>query len=98
MIAAQLEEAGIKVFLTGEVAASTFTGVSGFGPQVLLQVAASDRKLAQDILTDLAREKTLEPGWEDEVEANAEMWLCPLCGCPVEQTQAVCPDCGTART
>jgi hypothetical protein len=93
--AALLEDAGIKVLLLGDEAASAFPGMFGF--EVRLQVPPGDLQQAQDILADLAPEKSLESDWENEVERNAAVWVCPLCGSPVTHRRSVCPDCGTAR-
>jgi hypothetical protein len=93
----RLEDEGIKVFLTGDLTANTFSGLGGLGGQVQLQVPEADVKRAEEILAACAEEEALDEDWEERVEEEAGVWTCSLCGTPVDDAVAVCPSCETPR-
>jgi hypothetical protein len=91
----RLKDEGIEAFLTGEGAVDTFAGVSGLGGPMQLQVHAPDLERARALLAEV--EGHVNPDWETEVETDEGIWLCSLCGQPVELDEDVCPACQTPR-
>lgn len=91
----RLEAEGVRAFLTGDLTADAFSGVSGLGPLLTVQVPESQVKLARDILS--AGEPQPDQDWETRAEEGADVWLCTLCGEPVGYDLDVCPACQTPR-
>jgi hypothetical protein len=91
----ELEEAGVQAFLSGEMTANAFAGMSMLGPQLTLLAARTDRKRALDVLSVLHR--AVPDDWEDSVDVEEGVWLCPLCGSAVDEQENQCPSCSTPR-
>jgi hypothetical protein len=91
----QLEAEGVRAFLTGDVAAGTFSGISGLGGLLSVQVPESQLERAREILS--AAEGEQDQDWEAQAEAGAGVWVCTLCGEPVGEDLPACPACQTPR-
>jgi hypothetical protein len=91
----RLREEGIQAFLTGDNSVSVFTG-TGLGGDHQLQVTEADRERAEQVLADFARDRDLDRHAALE-EADAAIWVCPLCGDAVADHLAACPACATPR-
>ena len=89
----RLEAEGIPAFLSGDEAASVFSGIQGVAGQVRLHVAEADAERAASILAALG------PGHSEDDDAadDAALWVCPICGDAVSDDLAICPSCETAR-
>ena len=94
---ANLQEADIAAFLTGEQTAGAFSGILPLGPQVHLYVARADLKRARDVLETLWGDPELGEWGEDEGAAEEGFWPCLKCGDAVPENEAACPSGGTPR-
>jgi hypothetical protein len=95
MVLQGLAEAGIPAFLSGEMTASAFPGLTALGPQLAVLAAQADRKRALDVLSDLQCHAA--PGWEEAVQVDEGVWVCPLCGSAESEAEEVCSSCSTPR-
>ena len=81
----------------GDLTASTFSGFSGLGGTIQVQVPEADAGRAAAALAACAGGGEPDQGWESEAEDDADVWVCSLCGEPVRAALSVCPSCQTAR-
>jgi hypothetical protein len=91
----RLEEEGVRCFLDGETCNElfTFAGIN----LVRLRVSESEAARAVGILASCCETEVPEDEpFDDEAEAN--VWLCSVCGEGVPLDLADCPSCRTART
>jgi hypothetical protein len=91
----RLQAEGIPAFLSGEWSAGAFSGVSGLGGPMQVQVHEMDLKRARDILATCTADEELDEDWEELAEAD--VWVCSLCGEPVSSDLSACPACQTPR-
>jgi rubrerythrin len=97
LVLARLQAAELPAFLQGENTASTFAGINGMGARIRLYVNARYLKQVKDILAFLREERRLPSDWEQTVDFEEGVWLCPTCGDAVDESDLECRDCGTKR-
>jgi hypothetical protein len=90
-----LEAEGIRAFVIGGLTADVFPGGGAFGDQVALQVHERDAPRAVSLLAAAEAGATLDRDWE--VQAEAGVWVCPVCGTAAGHELSACPACKTQR-
>jgi hypothetical protein len=95
LAAGRLEEEGIEVFLGGDLAANTFSGMSALGVHVELRVREEDGERAHAILATPPMQEEEDPNYVPYDEDD--LWLCTLCGDANPLDVSVCPACQTPR-
>jgi hypothetical protein len=88
-----LESEGIPAILSGEMTATTLTGVLGQAGEVHLQVRDQDAGRAVSLLASVSAQASLDEDWETQAEAG--LCVCSVCGMAVPRTESACPACGT---
>ena len=87
-----LENEGIAVQLTGDLT-PTMLPIGSIGGHAQLQVRESDAERAAALLAEHFDKRELNDNWKDEAEADPDVWVCSLCGEPVNKELLTCTAC-----
>jgi hypothetical protein len=93
----RLQDEGIPVFVTGGMAATTFSGMGALGGRVELRVPAEHLARAVRVLAECGGLDNLTDEVRAEADDEGPVWLCPLCGDAVRAVLPICPACHTPR-
>lgn len=90
-----LENEGIASMVGGAISSDMLFGSLALGDQIVLQVREEDAQRAAGVLASAAAEARLDDDWEEKAEAD--VWICSICGEPISNRLSMCYSCQTPK-
>lgn len=90
-----LENEGIASMVGGAISSDMLFGSLALGDQIVLQVREEDAQRAAGVLASAEAEARLDDDWEEKAEAD--VWICSICGEPISNRLSMCYSCQSPK-